>query len=75
MSISPPNRQEQQHNQWDLIMLQNNSNADRRPRLSDLINWPAEDVVEYLNHQPDFVGEAVAKMCYQELSRQTGGAS
>ncbi|WP_240701440.1 MULTISPECIES: hypothetical protein [Vibrio] len=75
MSISPLQPPGiQQHNQWDLIMLQGNNNLSGALRLSDIIHQPADQVIEYLKDKPDFFGEAIAKACYQEITRQGGGA-
>ena len=37
--------------------------------LQELINIPAYIVLEWLESQSDFMGEAVAKACYQEIAR------
>ncbi|WP_318515028.1 hypothetical protein [Photobacterium leiognathi] len=47
----------------------NNSNTLGKVRLSDLPHQNADLVIEWLNNQPDFIGEAVAKMCCQLLSK------
>ncbi len=55
-------------------MLQGNSNLSGALRLSDIIHQPADQVIEYLKDKPDYFGEAIAKACYQEITRQRGGA-
>ncbi len=55
-------------------MLQANHTLSGVMRLCDLIHQPADQVIEYLKDKPDFMGEAVAKMCYQEITRQGGHA-
>lgn len=40
--------------------------------LSEIMNQPAELVVEWLKGKPDAIGEAIAKMCYQAITRQGG---
>ncbi|EKF9824730.1 hypothetical protein O1D07_003342 [Vibrio cholerae] len=35
----------------------------------DLLSMPMSELLEFLNGQPDFIGEAVAKAAYQELAR------
>lgn len=37
--------------------------------LQELTAMPAHLVIEWLQSQADFIGEAVAKACYQELAR------
>ncbi|ELJ8564027.1 hypothetical protein DDM60_002714 [Vibrio cholerae] len=53
-------------------MLQTNHNLLGALRLSDLMHQPAEQVIEYLKDKPDAIGEAIAKMCYQAITRQGG---
>jgi len=36
--------------------------------IQDLPNQPAALVIEWLKSQPDFIGEAVAKLCYQKIT-------
>lgn len=36
--------------------------------LSELPYLPAHIVLEWLEHQSDFMGEAVAKACYQQIT-------
>ena len=38
--------------------------------LSDLQHIPLGMLIIYLKKRPDFMGEAVAKMAYQELTRR-----
>jgi len=35
----------------------------------DLISMPMDQLLKFLEGQPDFIGEAVAKMAYQEISK------
>lgn len=53
-------------------MLQSNNTLSGAVRLCDLMYQPADQVIEYLKDKPDFMGEAIAKLCYQELARQGG---
>lgn len=54
-------------------MLQGNNNLWGAMRLCDIIHQPADQVIEYLKDKPDAIGEAIAKACYQEITRQGGG--
>ncbi len=55
-------------------MLQSNNTLSGAMRLCDLMYQPADQVIEYLKDKPDSIGEAIAKMCYQEITRQGGHA-
>ncbi|HCG7105001.1 MULTISPECIES: hypothetical protein [Vibrio harveyi group] len=44
-------------------------NKIRSASLQELLTMPAHLVIEWLEGQGDFMGEAVAKACYQELAR------
>ncbi|HIF9546401.1 TPA: hypothetical protein ACX6S8_002614 [Photobacterium damselae] len=46
----------------------NDNNMLSHIRLSDVPHQNAQVVIEWLRHQPDYVGEAIAKMCYQLIS-------
>lgn len=52
-----------------MIMSTNDYTTIRSQKIADLPNLPAHLVIEWLSHQSDFMGEAVAKACYQLLSR------
>lgn len=45
-------------------------NRIRSATLQELLNFEAHTVIEWLKSQGDFMGEAVAKQCYQELARR-----
>ena len=50
-------------------MLQGNNNLSGALRLCDLMHQPYEDVLNWLKDKPEAIGEAVAKLCYQEITR------
>lgn len=52
-----------------MIMSTNDYTTIRSQKIADLPNMPAHLVIEWLSHQSDFMGEAVAKACYQLISK------
>lgn len=44
-------------------------NTLKKLPLAELPCQPLELVLEWLKNQPDFIGEAVAKACYQQIAR------
>ena len=43
----------------------------KKTSLGELYKLPAYLVAEWLKNQSDFIGEAVAKNCYQQIARST----
>ncbi|GAA03246.1 hypothetical protein [Photobacterium leiognathi] len=43
-------------------------NTLKKLPLVELPNQPIELVIAWLRNQPDFIGEAVAKACYQQIA-------
>lgn len=44
-------------------------NTIRDKKLTDIPHLPVHLAIEWLNTQPEFIGEAVAKCCYQQIAR------
>ncbi|MCL9783680.1 hypothetical protein M9194_19835 [Vibrio sp. S4M6] len=42
----------------------------RSQKVADIIHLPAHLVIDWLKTQRGFMGEAIAKACYQELARR-----
>ncbi|WP_231583866.1 hypothetical protein, partial [Vibrio sp. S512-13] len=57
-------------NRQETIMSEEQYSKFRNATLPELLNFEAHDVIEWLKGQGDFMGEAVAKQCYQHLARQ-----
>jgi hypothetical protein len=53
-----------------MIMSKEDYNLIRSKSLSELPNLPAHLVVEWLKSQGEFMGEAVAKACYQLIANK-----
>lgn len=49
--------------------MQTNLNTAAKTRLVDIIHMPAEQAIALLSTMPDFMGEAIAKLCYQHVSK------
>jgi hypothetical protein len=59
-------------NRQEIIMSVTEYNKIRKARLEDLPHLPAHLVIEWLNTQSDFMGEAVAKAIYTQLNSTRG---
>lgn len=45
-------------------------NTIKSLRVQDIPNLPLDIALDWLSTQPDFIGEAVAKACYQKLAKR-----
>ena len=43
-------------------------NIIRKKKLSDIPTLPAHLVIKWLSTQPEFIGVAIAKCCYQQIA-------
>ncbi|MGI2002009.1 hypothetical protein [Shewanella frigidimarina] len=49
-------------------MSEHEYNIIRSKKLTDIPNLPAHLVIKWLSTQPEFIGEAIAKCCYQQIA-------